>query len=282
LNNDDEVYQSLNRQQEEAMKRKKQAVEIEDYEAAHMYKLQVQALEKQIEASSNSKQAQEKKRLAAEQKRKEIEAEITSISETKKKAVEEEDYTFAQQCKLKLGELQQQLVQVNGLLKSLISATVPEVPATNLKSTSIEPTVQVKMDLIQATVSGKLAQVKELIEHGQDVNYVDSKTGDTALHVASAIGNESISKYLVDNGADANIKNKLGRTPLRILMEKRALNSPEFQPRFETIISYILEFAGGDLNIPDNEGNNAFDLADPSYQLELQEILDELRVKYKS
>jgi ankyrin repeat protein len=48
---------------------------------------------------------------------------------------------------------------------------------------------------------------------GGDVNAA-SQTGDTALHVAAALGYDTVVQFLVERGAGVNVKNKRGITPL--------------------------------------------------------------------
>ena len=50
---------------------------------------------------------------------------------------------------------------------------------------------------------------------GGDVNAV-KESGDTALHGAAAFGADTIVQFLANQGADLNVRNKLGQTPLAI------------------------------------------------------------------
>jgi len=59
-----------------------------------------------------------------------------------------------------------------------------------------------------------------LIKEGININHQDNY-GHTALHDGVMLGHKKeIIKLLLDNGADVNIKNKNGKTPLDIAMEK--------------------------------------------------------------
>ena len=69
-------------------------------------------------------------------------------------------------------------------------------------------TVVARKDL--ATVETLLAQRKV------DVNYRGPKTGTTALEVAVGRGNEEMTRVLSRRGADPNVKNSHGVTPLRL------------------------------------------------------------------
>jgi ankyrin repeat protein len=68
------------------------------------------------------------------------------------------------------------------------------------------------------------AQVLDAVEvalsHGADVNAVNN-AGDTALHSAAPMGYNSVVQALAEKGADLNVKNKRGQTPLATLTRGR-------------------------------------------------------------
>ncbi len=66
-----------------------------------------------------------------------------------------------------------------------------------------------------------LAAVTAAIELGADVN-ATNQAGDTALHVAAGRGYNTIVQLLADRGAQLNVKNKRGLTPLASLMPGNA------------------------------------------------------------
>jgi ankyrin repeat protein len=61
--------------------------------------------------------------------------------------------------------------------------------------------------------SEALEALKLTVNAGLDVKQVNT-AGDTALHGAASRGADSIVEFLVDRGADLNLKNKRGFTPL--------------------------------------------------------------------
>lgn len=67
--------------------------------------------------------------------------------------------------------------------------------------------------LTRAVAANDLATVKSLIKHGVPVNARNGE-GNTALHEAALSGRRTISQFLIDKGADVNVFNKFGRTPL--------------------------------------------------------------------
>jgi ankyrin repeat protein len=64
-----------------------------------------------------------------------------------------------------------------------------------------------------ATQAGDLAQVRRLLDSGQQVDATDDR-GMTALHVAAATGNTTIASLLLDRGADPNARAAVQMTPL--------------------------------------------------------------------
>jgi ankyrin repeat protein len=70
------------------------------------------------------------------------------------------------------------------------------------------------MDLFAAAYLGKFEDVKNYIENDHiEVNHVDD-AGDSALHIACSKGRFEIIQYLVQKGANVNLKNIHGSTPL--------------------------------------------------------------------
>jgi ankyrin repeat protein len=67
-----------------------------------------------------------------------------------------------------------------------------------------------------------LESVKILAAAGLDLKQVNGR-GETALHGAADRGADSIVQYLVDRGADLNVKSKQGFTPLDVAMGKSSL-----------------------------------------------------------
>ncbi len=62
-----------------------------------------------------------------------------------------------------------------------------------------------------------LESVKAAVELGGDVNAAN-QAGDTALHSAAAQGFDTVVQFLADKGAQLNVKNKRGQTPLAALI----------------------------------------------------------------
>jgi uncharacterized protein len=78
-------------------------------------------------------------------------------------------------------------------------------------------------DHIKGTEAEALEAVKLCVSLGLDVNAATDK-GETALHGAAHRGADSITKYLVDNGANVKARNKRGFTALDLAMGKGGYN----------------------------------------------------------
>jgi ankyrin repeat protein len=65
--------------------------------------------------------------------------------------------------------------------------------------------------------SAILETIKLCVEHGLDFDAFNAN-GQTLLHIAVQRGNNSIVRYLAENGAKLDMKNKQGRTPLDLAL----------------------------------------------------------------
>jgi ankyrin repeat protein len=69
-------------------------------------------------------------------------------------------------------------------------------------------------ELISAVTYQDLEKVKDLVEAGVDVNYREPRYGNTPLSMACQYNLVEIARYLMDKGADINLRTKTGHTPL--------------------------------------------------------------------
>jgi ankyrin repeat protein len=64
--------------------------------------------------------------------------------------------------------------------------------------------------------------MKLCLERGVDINAATDKTLNTALHAAAGEGTDDIVKFLLEDGANPNLKDNKGRTPLDVALGKGA------------------------------------------------------------
>jgi ankyrin repeat protein len=75
--------------------------------------------------------------------------------------------------------------------------------------------------LLFAARDGNLEGVKALVESGADVNQMSGGDASSAINIAIANGHYTVGKYLLDHGADPNLANLDGLTPLYATVNMR-------------------------------------------------------------
>ena len=114
-----------------------------------------------------------------------------------------------------------------------------------------------KLHLVEASHSNNVKLVRLLLEIGADINLANS-AGDTPLYVASERGNVEMVRILLEKGADINQAESNGQTPLMIAVGMG----------HEEVVEALLEY-GANLNAKTSEGYTAFDML---YEDEFPEI----------
>jgi hypothetical protein len=139
------------------------------------------------------------------------------------------------------------------------------------------------MDLLDATESGNIRRVQELLDSGVDINDYVNDYGMTALLLASMYEHIDIVRLLLEKGADVNIKDENGYNALmwasvrgytdivRLLLENGAdinlQNENGYTALMLASVSGITEIVrlllekGADVNIRDEYGNATLSLA---------------------
>ena len=103
--------------------------------------------------------------------------------------------------------------------------------------------------LLEASRSGRLEEVRQLVQNGVSPNIKEKNTGWTPLNCASLIGYLPIVVYLIENGAFLNAKTNVGLTSLHYA----SLNGNLL------IVKALLE-AGADYTIHNSKGKTAKDI----------------------
>jgi len=87
--------------------------------------------------------------------------------------------------------------------------------------------------------------LRKIIEHKIDINYLNPETGTSPLMLASALGYLNMCNLLIDSGAEINVHDHSGNTPLHLAVQGYG----EAIPVVEMLIQ-----RGADVNAVNEEG----------------------------
>ena len=73
--------------------------------------------------------------------------------------------------------------------------------------------------LLETARNGDLAQVRDLLERGANVDHRDAHD-NTALHLAAGFGHTELAALLIEHGADIDARGRIGNTPLHLAAQK--------------------------------------------------------------
>eukprot|EP01119_Soliformovum_irregulare_P022809 TRINITY_DN786_c0_g1_i1.p1 TRINITY_DN786_c0_g1~~TRINITY_DN786_c0_g1_i1.p1 ORF type:complete len:605 (+),score=125.22 TRINITY_DN786_c0_g1_i1:64-1878(+) len=178
----------------------------------------------------------------------EVETKLRQLEVAKLEAANREDFSMAAQCRNRISELKVRLS---------ILTTPPVFDEA----------------FVGAARTDDLPRVKQLLSQGCNINSLDPN-GQNALHCAALRGNEEMTKFLIQNGADVIRQDNAGRTPLHLSIEMRSLNVAESK-RYDRITTLLINSGRVDPFVRDKSGKTCLDLAQPDFR-------EELLVLYKS
>jgi len=165
--------------------------------------------------------------------------------------------------------------------------------------------ININEDLWKAAQHGNVGQVNELLSKGADVNFIFNKYAMTPLYAAASSGHKEIVEILLAAGANVNVVNKSGESPLhkaveggkienkellKILLAAGAnVNAPDKKgktPLYRTVESWdankellkILLAAGANVNAPDLSGATPLHIAVRNKRASIQDILEIVRI----
>lgn len=100
---------------------------------------------------------------------------------------------------------------------------------------------------MQSIVQNDERALRQFVESGLEVNIRDESVvlpdQNTYLHWAALYANESVVRYLLDNGAEVNATNKYGATPLHECIAKRSIKDDKLKI-IETLLVYKADAIG--------------------------------------
>lgn len=105
---------------------------------------------------------------------------------------------------------------------------------------------------VYCAIKGDNVQVLDkFVKSGMGVNFrTDLYDGISLLHYAAALGLDNIVSYLLEQGADVNIQDSTGQTPLHKAVTQNNI-----------VVLYALLNAGANVDIEDNQGDDPIDIA---------------------
>ncbi len=118
------------------------------------------------------------------------------------------------------------------------------------------------MDLIQAVMAGDGDKVKELLDNGADVDVRD-RNGMTPLILAAKKGRSQIVRLLLEKGADVNAQDEVMGWTALILAS--ALG-------YKSVVKLLLE-NGADVSIKDKNGMTALKYAIKNDYVEIAKLI---------
>ncbi|NWR44619.1 ASB10 protein, partial [Regulus satrapa] len=118
--------------------------------------------------------------------------------------------------------------------------------------------------------SDSIECVRQLLQHGASVNSQTEEENDTALHVASRHGLAEHVQLLLHHGAELEVKNKEGQTPLNAACAQR--HQPQDMDRYYRVCQLLVE-SGASINAADRDRQHPLHLACKNANARIAELL---------
>jgi len=97
----------------------------------------------------------------------------------------------------------------------------------------------------------------ELISAGVNVNSLNIFKSKFPVHYAAESGNATTLKVLLGAGADPNVQDREGDTPLHTIIKRREQN----RPSFAEALNLLLDHNDVAINVPNIQGHTPISLA---------------------
>ncbi|NXB60363.1 ASB10 protein, partial [Struthidea cinerea] len=118
--------------------------------------------------------------------------------------------------------------------------------------------------------SDSIECVRQLLQHGASANSRTEEENDTALHVASQHGLAEHVELLLRHGAELEVKNKEGQTPLNAACAQR--HQPQDMDRYYRVCRLLVE-SGASINAADRDQQHPLHLACKNANAQIAELL---------
>ncbi|NWV76544.1 ASB10 protein, partial [Dasyornis broadbenti] len=118
--------------------------------------------------------------------------------------------------------------------------------------------------------SDSIECVRQLLQHGASVNSRTEEENDTALHVASRHGLVEHVQLLLHYGAELEVKNKEGQTPLNAACAQH--HQPQDMDRYYRVCQLLVE-SGASINTADRDRQRPLHLACKNANAQIAELL---------
>ncbi|XP_063016718.1 ankyrin repeat and SOCS box protein 10 isoform X3 [Melospiza melodia melodia] len=118
--------------------------------------------------------------------------------------------------------------------------------------------------------SDSIGCVQELLQHGASVNSQTEEERDTALHVASRHGLAEHVQLLLRHGAQLELRNKEGQTPLNAACAQQ--HQPQEMDRYYRVCQLLVE-SGASVNAEDRDRQHPLHLACKNANAQIAELL---------
>ncbi|NXH98422.1 ASB10 protein, partial [Pachycephala philippinensis] len=118
--------------------------------------------------------------------------------------------------------------------------------------------------------SDSIKCVRQLLQHGASANSRTEEENDTALHVASRHGLAEHVQLLLHHGAELEVKNNEGQTPLNAACAQR--HQPQDMDRYYRVCQLLVE-SGASINAADRDRQHPLHLACKNANAQIAELL---------
>ncbi|HWQ91746.1 MAG TPA: ankyrin repeat domain-containing protein, partial [Clostridia bacterium] len=184
------------------------------------------------------------------------------------------DTPFAIAAKHRQGQVLKRLLELEqaspeAVKHALENAAMDGEEATlDLVLQTVKPAITIELFNIASAPKNAPAMLRLLVKHGGDVNVRSAASGQkgiTPLHGAASGGDVPVMRTLVDCGADVNVRDDLGRTPLMLLAEQLEWRERQDSETGAMSALRTLLDLGADASLLDNFGNDAITYCELAY-----------------